>query len=113
MAGKSAKPLVRRARADLDVKEALDHYLEASVDAAEGFIEELERAYVHIRRHPATGSPRYGHELGLPGLRPWRCSRYPYLVFYVELDERIEIWRVLQDQRDIPRWLHEDRGSPS
>lgn len=107
MAGKSAMPLVRRARADLDVRDALDHYLEPSIGAAEGFVAELERAYAHIRRDPATGSPRYGHELGLPGLRFWRCSRYPYLVFYVELDERIEIWRVLHAQRDIPRWLQE------
>lgn len=113
MAGKSAKPLVRRARADLDVADALDHYLEASIDAAERFIAEFERAYAHIRRGPATGSPRYGHELSLPGLRFWRCSRYPYLVFYVEFDERIEIWRVLHAQRDIPRWLQEGSDMPS
>ncbi len=113
MVGKTAKALVRRARADFDVLEALDHYLEVSTDAAERFIEELERAYAHIRRHPATGSPRYGHELNVPGLRFWRCSRYPYLVFYVELDERIEVWRVLHAQRDIPRWLQEESEPPS
>ncbi|MEO8281287.1 MAG: type II toxin-antitoxin system RelE/ParE family toxin, partial [Ideonella sp.] len=39
------------------------------------------------------------------GFRFWRCSRYPYLVFYVEFEDRLEVWRVLQDQRDIARWL--------
>ena len=45
--------------------------------AAQGFIDALEQAYAHIRRQPASGSPRYAHELLLPGLRFWRCTRYP------------------------------------
>ena len=105
MASERTKPLVRRARADLDVLDALDYYLDISAAAAEGFIEALERAFDHVRRHPAIGSPRYGQELNIPGLRFWRCSRYPYLVFYVEFKDRLEVWRVLHDQRDMPRWL--------
>jgi toxin ParE1/3/4 len=102
-----SRPLVRRARADADVHEAIDHYLEDSTDVALGFVDALEAAYEHIRRSPATGSPRYGHELSLPGLRFWPCRRYPYLVFYVILSDRIEVWRVLHTSRDIPRWLQE------
>lgn len=105
MTRRGAKPLIRRARSDLDVEEAIDHYLIESVTAAGGFIDALEAAYGHIQRWPATGSPRYAHALGIPGLRFWRCRRYPYLVFYVERRERIEIWRVLHASRDIPRWL--------
>lgn len=33
-----------------------------------GFIDELERACKHLGRHLATGSPRYAHQLNLPGL---------------------------------------------
>jgi toxin ParE1/3/4 len=101
------KPLVRRARADADVIDAIDHYLNESSAAATGFVAALEQAYRHIQRWPATGSPRYAHALDLPGLRFWRCTRYPYLVFYVEKDERIEVWRVLHASRDIPQWLRE------
>ena len=43
MASGRTKPLVRRARADLDVLVALDYYLDISAAAAEGFIEALER----------------------------------------------------------------------
>jgi toxin ParE1/3/4 len=39
--------------------------------------------------------------LNLPGLRFWTLTRYPYLVFYVERDTHIDVWRVLQGQRDI------------
>lgn len=104
----ATKPLVRRARSDADVTQAIDHYLTESVAAATGFVDAVEEAYGHIQRWPATGSPRYAHALDLPGLRFWRCSRYPYLVFYFEKSDCIEIWRVLHANRDIPTWL---RGS--
>jgi toxin ParE1/3/4 len=107
---KRVTPLIRRARADRDVLEALDHYREVSPQVAQGFVDDLELAYAHIGRYPGSGSPRYGHELNLPGLRAWPCGRYPYLVFCVEFDDRIEIWRVLHGQRDIPRWM-QDEGS--
>ena len=103
----SPRSLVRRARADADVHEAIDHYLEESTGAALGFVDALELAYEQIRRSPAMGSPRYGHELNLQGLRCWPCRRYPYLVFYVAFDDRIEVWRVLHMSRDIPHRLRE------
>lgn len=102
------KPLVRRALADADVLEAIDHYLAVSSAAAGAFIRSLEAAYRHIRRHPGTGSPRYAHALSIPGLRFWPCGRYPYLVFYLEQPQHIEVWRVLHGGRDIPRWLREE-----
>ena len=45
------------------------------------------------------------HELDLPGLRFRMLKRYPYIVFYVERDDHIDVWRVLHGQRDIPSWL--------
>ena len=102
------RPLIRRAQADADVLDAIDYYLRVSTSAAEGFIDSLEAAYLHIRRHPGSGSPRYAHELNIPGLRFWPCGRYPYLVFYMEKPDRIDVWRVLHGERDIPRWLREE-----
>ncbi len=102
------KPVVPRALALLDVDEALTYYLsEGAEQAALGFIDALERAYHHIGRHPATGSPRYAHELTLPGLRSWQLTKYPYGVFYVEQANHIDVWRVLHGQRDIPAWMSE------
>ncbi|HSI56616.1 MAG TPA: type II toxin-antitoxin system RelE/ParE family toxin [Ideonella sp.] len=103
-----AKPVVPREQVELDVDEALAYYLGEHAEAAAfGFIDALERAYAHISRHPATGSPRYAHELNLPDLRCWPLTRYPYLVFYVERSDHIDVWRVLQGQRDIPAWMQE------
>jgi toxin ParE1/3/4 len=102
------KPVVPRRRAVEDVDEAIAWYLgEGSPKAALGFIAALERAYVQVGRHPAAGSPRYAQELALPGLRCWPLARHPHLVFYVERSDRVDVWRVLDGKRDVPRWMNE------
>ncbi len=40
-------------------------------------------------------SPRYAHEVNLPGLRFWPLTLWPHLVIYVEPPEHIHVWRVL------------------
>lgn len=107
------KPVIPRALAAQDVEEAISYYLsESGGQAAFGFIGALEQAYAHIGRHPATGSPRHGHELDMPGLRSWPLKGYPYIVFYVERDGYIDVWRVLHGLRDIPDWLREEGDAP-
>lgn len=104
----SAKPVVAREQARRDVDEIIAQYLnEGAERAASGFVDALERAYAHISRHPATGSPRHAQALDLPGLRFWPLTRYPQLVFYVERVDHIDVWRVLHAQRDIPAWMRE------
>lgn len=108
----SAKPVVARALAEHDIAAAIDYYLsEAAADAALGFIDALQQAYAHIGTHSATGSPRYGHELGLEGLRSWPLTRYPYLIFYRDAADHVDVWRVLHAQRDIPERMREPEGS--
>lgn len=107
----TAKPVIARAAAERDVEEAVSHYLsEGAESAALGFVDALELAYRHIARHPATGSPRYAHELNLPGLRSWPLTRYPYLVFYLERADHIDVWRVLHGKRDVPAWMQPTDG---
>ena len=106
-----AKPVIPRELAHRDVEQGIAHYLEeSSAPAALGFIDALERAYAHIGRHSASGSPRYGLELNLPGLRCRPLARYPHLVFYVERVDQIDVWRVVDAHRDIPAWLRSPEG---
>jgi len=99
------KPLVRHARADLDVEEAIEYYLQHAPEIVLGFVDALEQTYQQIQRRPTIGSPRYAHELNLPGLRFRQVRKFPYLVFYVETEHQVDIWRVLHGSRDIPAWL--------
>ena len=102
------KPVVPRALANLDVDAAFDHCLsEGTFTAALDFVDELEAACSHLSRQPASGSPRYAHELNLPGLRFWPLTRFAYLVFYFECDAHVDVWRVLHAQRDVPAWMNE------
>ncbi|MFI5012636.1 MAG: type II toxin-antitoxin system RelE/ParE family toxin [Hyphomicrobiales bacterium] len=103
----SAKPTVPREQARRDIEEAVDYYArEAGEQIASSFVASVESAYRTISNHPAAGSSRYAYELNLPGLRSRSLKRFPYLVFYVERDDHIDIWRVLHAERDIPAWMH-------
>jgi toxin ParE1/3/4 len=103
------KPIIRRTRAEQDVLEAAEYYVaQEAPQAALDFIDELEAALTHIQKNPGPGSPRYAHSLNLPGLRSWSCKRFPYLVFYFEQADCIDVWRVLHGKRDIPVWLQDD-----
>jgi toxin ParE1/3/4 len=100
------KAVVPRELAKQDVDEAIDYYLsENAADAALGFIDALEAAYNRLSRHPSAGSARYAHELNLPGLRFWPLQKYPHLVFYVDRENHVDVWRVLHGHRDIPTWM--------
>lgn len=102
----TSKGVVLRPVADQDINEAIAHYLaEDAAKAALDFIGELEKAYAHISRQPGSGSSRHAHELNLPGLRFWPLTRFPYLVFYFERGDTVDVWRVLHAQRDIPAWM--------
>lgn len=102
----SGKPVLLRHDAQRDVVDAIDYDLtEASERVALDFVDALESAYRHIGRAPTTGSSRDAHELNLPGLRSWPLSRFPYLVFFFEHPEQIDVWRVLHASRDIPTWM--------
>jgi toxin ParE1/3/4 len=105
----TAKPVVPRQQANQDVDAIIAYCLaeDPSGNAALGFVDALERAYLHIGHRPASGSPRYAHELDLPGLRAWPLARNPHIVFYVERSDHIDVWRVRHAQRDIPEWMHE------
>lgn len=104
----SAKPVIPRQRALEDVDAAIDFYAnEAGAYVALGFVDALESAYHFVAENASAGSPRWAYELGLPGLRSWPLKGYPWLVFYLEQDGWIDVWRVLHAKRDIPAWLAE------
>lgn len=102
------KPIVPHARANEDVLDALAHYLEQYPTVALNWIDALENTYRRIRRiqrHTGTGSPRYAHELNLPGLSFMGCGKFPYLVFNMESADSVSVWRILHTSRDIPAWM--------
>jgi toxin ParE1/3/4 len=39
-------------------------------------------------------------------------TRFPFLVFYVERTDHIDVWRVLHGQRNVPAWMQEPEAPP-
>ncbi|KPL68486.1 plasmid stabilization protein [Erythrobacter sp. SG61-1L] len=102
----TAKPVIPRARAHADVDLAVEYYAdEAGADVAADFIDALEQAYTFIGEMPAAGSTRWAHDLNLPGLRTIGLKRFPWLVFYLEFETHVDVWRVLHARLDMPAWL--------
>ena len=100
------KPVIPRALALQDVDDAVAYLLQQqATDAALNLIDSLEAAFTYISKNAATNSTRYAHALDLPGLRTWPLTGYPYLIFYVEQDAHIDVWRLLHMSRDIPQEL--------
>ena len=100
------KPVIPRKAADDDIDRALSYYrghaAEVPPNVAARFLQALEAAFDAIATRPGMGSPRYAHELDMPGLRSWIVDGFPYLVFYMEHDNGIDVLRVLHQSRDIP-----------
>jgi toxin ParE1/3/4 len=101
-----AKPVRLRRVAANDIDTALDYYLaEAGVEVAQRFVTAVERATVNIGRTPRSGSLRFAYDLEIPDLRCWPLTQFPYLVFYVEHADHIDVWRLLHTRRDLPASL--------
>jgi len=102
------KPVIPSRQAMRDIEEAIDWYLaEVGVDTASGFANGLAAALQAIGRQPGIGSPRYAHRLGVPDLRSWAVKGYPFLMFYMEHDDAVDVSRVLHGARDIRATLIE------
>ncbi|MFT4926000.1 MAG: toxin ParE1/3/4 [Phenylobacterium sp.] len=100
------KSIILRDRATLDIDKIIDYYrTETTEQVALGFIDTLEQGFSHIECYPDTGSSFYALELNLPGLLSWPLKRYPYMVFYINSHDHIDVWRILHSHRDIPHWL--------
>ena len=99
------KPAIRSASAEADIQAALAFYIEVDPHRAEAFVTALEKAVAQIQRQPGIGSPRYAHELGIPMLRHWSLGRFPYLAFYIEHDDHLDLIRLVHMSRDVPATL--------
>ncbi len=108
-----SKPVVPRILAENDLDSACDYYLTtASVDVAVGFLQDFERAIAHISEFPGTGSPKYGYESSLAGIRFWPMKKFPYLIFYIETEHQIDVWRVMHGNMDITSELRDPDSFP-
>jgi toxin ParE1/3/4 len=102
----NAKRVVLREAAERDIESATAFYVRrAGRPVGVRFLNEVDRSLTSIGASPSIGSPHYAHQLGLAGLRARLLRRFPFLIFYMEEHDHVDVWRVLHAQRDIPAEL--------
>ena len=100
------KQAILRECAEADINAAFDHYLTVAIPKiATNFVLEVDACMRRIEQFPGAGSPRYAELLELDGLRSVIIERFPYIVFYVERDDCIDVIRVLHQHQDMPAVL--------
>ena len=97
--------LVLQRRALRDLQDARAYYQSNAPHVVGAFALAVDAELLHLRRHAATGSPRYGLQLAWPGLRSWPVKQFPYVIFYIDQPEQTTVLRVLHQASDIPAHL--------
>ncbi|PSB40942.1 type II toxin-antitoxin system RelE/ParE family toxin [filamentous cyanobacterium Phorm 6] len=88
--------IVKRPRAEQDLLDIWDYIADDSFDRADEFLDRVEIKLQTLARNPGLGRRR--QEL-LPGLQSFPLGNY--VVFYREIENGIEVIRILHGSRDI------------
>jgi toxin ParE1/3/4 len=99
----------QRPRARRDVVDHAVYISAGNLEAAERFLDAVERAFAFLAKNPEIGSPRHCQNPRLVGLRMWPIRGFrKYLVFYCPRADGIEVVRVLRGERDIAAILEKE-----
>jgi toxin ParE1/3/4 len=93
------KPVVFHPAAQEEVEEAAARYEAQRVELGREFRSEFEAALERILQFPQ----RYGVEIG--EFRACPLRRFPYTIFYLDLDDRIWIIAVAHQSRRPGYWV--------
>jgi toxin ParE1/3/4 len=88
--------MTRRPLAEADILEIWDYIADDSVAAADRWLDELDAKFNLLATQPMMGRVRDELE---PGMRSFPFGRY--VIFYMPIDEGIDVVRVLHGARDI------------
>jgi toxin ParE1/3/4 len=91
-------PLAFHPDARIEALDAYDWYAERSLNAANAFQEELQKAGIAVQRSPALWA-RY-----LFGTRRYLLKRFPFVLVYRVAANRIEVLAVAHGRRQPGYW---------
>jgi len=96
------KRVVQSASARDDARTTVEFYKrEAGHDMASRLVDALRECFGQISQWPAIGSSQWGQVVGIADLRSVAVTGFPYVVFYVERDDCVQVWRILHQRRDL------------
>lgn len=89
--------LVVHREAEADVDEAFRWYEARRVGLGREFVDEVDGAFARALEAPSTFPVAYR------GLRRLVLKRFPYVVYFRELDDEVQVFGVLHGRRDRRR----------
>jgi toxin ParE1/3/4 len=95
------KPVIFDSEADKEFRAAASYYEEQRAGLGDEFATQVEQAVERIAQMPQAFP---GH--GASGLRKCHLRRFPYTLFFLELEDRIWIAAVAHQRRRPGYWLH-------
>ena len=95
------KEALRSSEAQKDVEGIVSYYSKQSLSVSNRFIDEYQAAIREIERMPGIGSLRFAYTLDIANVRSLALHDFPYLIFYFEREDHIDVARVLHSHQDI------------
>ena len=93
-----SRRIVLRPEAEADLLQARDWYEQEVPELAEAFADSFEAMITRIETMPEL------YVVTLENIRRGKLRRFPYLVYYRVLADRIEVMAVLHGSRDPRVW---------
>lgn len=96
--------LIIRKDADADIDEIAQFIARDHLDAGHRFYDAVLHDFQLLAGLPRIGAKRRAADPKLKNLRSWPIAGYrTYLIFYIALDDGIDVLRVLHGARDVDR----------
>lgn len=90
--------VVLRPETEADLLEARDWYEQDGAELAAAFVDSFEATIARIEAMPEL------YAVALKNIRRGKLRRFPYLIYYRVLSDRIEVIGVLHGSRDPSAW---------
>lgn len=99
------RKLAVRPRALIEIEQSAHYYESEQVGLGDRFSDTVETALKKITDTPGIGSSRYVE--AVPGLHMYVLPIFPFLIFYFDHIDYIEVVRFIHAKRDLPHELCE------
>jgi toxin ParE1/3/4 len=99
--------VVRRLLAILDLQEISDYVCQFSPPAASRFLDEAEATIHRLEQFPKLGRACRFRDPALAGVRKRLIHGTRYMLYYLPIDDGIEVLRILHGSREVGRVLGE------
>ncbi len=90
------------ARAELDA--AIAYYETQQVGLGLDLLSEVEKSLLKIQDNPNLGALHH-----IQGIRRYPIQRFPYVIFYTELEEEILVMAIAHSRRKPNYWKNRNR----